>query len=97
MRHQRSKGCLHSPHGRIPPAATLLSEKPRRRIPRTVGAFVQPAPIIALGDQDPDRFRQRPGEMSNRSIHRDYEVKGAYDGGGLRKVCELRGKISDAI
>ena len=53
--------CLHNPLKDFAPiATTLLPEQPHARIPRTVVAVQQPAPVRSERQSHPDGNAQRP-------------------------------------
>src|SRR5580704_11132714 len=52
-------------HHLVPIAGRSLVEKARRRIPRAVLATVEPAPVTFVTGQNPDRFGQRAGQVSD--------------------------------
>jgi hypothetical protein len=63
-----------------------LTEQARRRIPGTVLASEQPAPIGNERQQDPDRLRQRAGEVGDRGVNRDHEIEALDCRGGVGKI-----------
>ncbi len=65
----------HARDDLVPGLAALLAEQPHRRIPGAVIATEHPTPVTDPGKQQPDRLAERAGEMGDRCVDRDHEVK----------------------
>ena len=65
-----------------------LTEKPRARIPGTIGAPAQPAEIGGERQQQKQRLAHRAGEMRNRGIDGDDRVQRGDRGGRVGKILK---------
>ena len=72
----------------VPRTRIVLPKQARARIPRSGIPVEQPAPIWTVRQQDPDRTSERPGEMNNAGIHRDYEIQFRYERCRIEEIVQ---------
>ena len=65
----------------MPVAVGRLPEQPRRRVPRTIVAAEQPAPVRNLPQRDESRPAERTGKVRDHRIRRDDEIEIGDHGG----------------
>lgn len=81
-----SKLVPHTGYYAIPLANLWLPEQPGARVPRAIGALAQPAPILDMGQQQPQRLAHCAGEMRHCRIDCDDQVEFADRGRGFGEV-----------
>lgn len=74
-----------------------MAEKSHGRIPGSIVPIKQPAPVWSIGQERPDRFTKRAGEMSDGGVDRDDEIEALDGGSRLVEVGEERGKVGDGF
>src|SRR6202034_4604677 len=69
----------------VPVAAPGLAEEPHIRVPRTVAAFEQPAPVGHVLEGNPGRPAERPGQVRQRGVTGDDEIEIGHDRRAIEK------------
>jgi len=72
---QQRQFALHFIDDRTPIAAITLPEEPHRWIPGGIRTIGHLAPVGSPGEDGPDGFGERPGEVGDGGIHRDHQVQ----------------------
>lgn len=72
----------------VPVADARLPEQPRAWVPRAVLAREQPAPILDVRQQNPDRLAEGASKMRHRGVDGDHQIELRDDGRGVGKVGE---------
>ena len=92
----RGKLAGHARDDRAAILACLLPEQPHGRIPRTILARHQPAPVADPRQQDPDLvLAEAPGEMGGRGVDGDDEIERGHRAGTVCERAKLRRKIEN--
>ncbi len=86
---------VNARYNAIPLASIILPKQTGRRIPRTVVAIEQPAPVGHKGQQHPDRLSQRTSEVSDAGIHRNHEVQIRYERRSVGEILQFITEIEE--
>jgi hypothetical protein len=89
------KGGLDPSEYALPISSLVLPEQPHRRIPGTVAAIQQPAPVGNEGDRDPDGNSQSPGQVGDGRITGDHQVQIHQHGGRVHEVFQTAAQVRD--
>src|SRR5579871_2890221 len=82
---EQTQLAFHVDENSCPIVACILPEQPHSRIPGTVGTMEEPAPIRHAFERHPGGTTERAGEMGERGIRRNDEIKRLHDGGRIEK------------
>ena len=81
-------------HGR-PVSGDALAEETCGRIPRTVFAIEEPAPVGIVRQQNPNRLAECAGEMRDGGVNGDQQIEIGERCGGVGEIVEVAGEIDE--
>ena len=91
--HQTLQGIPRCADHITPVTRARLTKLPQSRVPGTVVAVQQPAPVSIKTVQEPNRFAKCTGQVGNRRINTDDEVKIDDERSSILEVMKVVGKI----
>ena len=85
----------HPVHQLAPLPLPLLPEDAQPRIPGGILPGKHPAPVRRLGEHQPDRLPQGPGQVRHRGVHRNHQVQKRDQRGGIPEIPDPSSQVEE--